>query len=789
MNVSGLHVTTRGVLDGSDIGTGSSSSLSSVQTLPSVSDSSLTAPDEIEERVCDTLAFEERYGICKNRYRRHEEEILESRQKYRNVPKYENKTNILKHHHYLFPPQKYLDQNHQQPPGDSFREQRAATSMRYDAYNQNSVLLAPPLMEAQHHQNTHYRPHVQQLHYPGHENTGHPNDYFSYPSETVNIKERRFPQSNLKSTKSAPRFRGGRQVRFELQTVDEDGPIPCNPVDCPMARLTLEDARLLHPVHLHEVQEAFLDPAYQQDTTTPPHETSYDKRSTQPYHARTSSKLSSRSISIGNSSPARPCLGSVNTGTPEGSLRSSGAIPSRFAYRAPTRPPPDIAEVEGDNTFASRGNYGNLHPSTTGLELSPSSPSFYSPSSQNSGDRPRNAAYDRARERDGSLEAPDLAPDFTPKKSKEILKKLLGGRTSRQPETGMFHFTQKFESGYSVRSIHLESRKEWAFVAVSPDSKTIVGVCDRECFMTYSMEVSGIKPLVYGEFDGEPLGIAVSNSHLAILTLTKLQVFNHHNSKKVYEWASDKSVATDNFTSIAFANSGLELCSALTNGTIQFHYIPAEDQDFDPDEVTFRRGDPRMDINLSSGDYAFTMSFSGNDTRFACGTQKRMLMVYEHRGPAAWELLNKFKFNDWEPGTHRRISGAIFCPDERFLFATTTSGRPSAYMRCIDSNKHSNCSQSTSYALPITKKGVTRSAMSPNGKAVALIDGDGTVYKCDFGAGSVLSDKQEFTKLPGTLIPARACWISWTSLGDLLLLDKKGHLKIYELSGAGRSPR
>lgn len=110
-------------------------------------------------------------------------------------------------------------------------------------------------------------------------------------------------------------------------------------------------------------------------------------------------------------------------------------------------------------------------------------------------------------------------------------------------------------------------------------------------------------------------------------------------------------------------------------------------------------------------------------------------------------------------------------------------------MRCIDNNKHSNCSQSTSYALPITKKGVTRSAMSPDGKAIALIDGDGTVYKCDFGAGSVLSDKQEFTKLPGTLIPARACWVSWTALGDLILLDKKGHLKIYELAAAGRSPR
>ncbi|KAK6506069.1 hypothetical protein TWF506_010992 [Arthrobotrys conoides] len=660
--------------------------------------------------------------------------------------------------------------------------------MRYDTYDQNSVLLPPSSVEAQYHQNVHYRPHTQQPHYPGHENTGHPNDYFSYPSETVNLKERRFPQSNLKSTKSAQRFRGGQQVRFKLQTVEEDGPIPCNPVDCPMARLVLEDARLLHPVHPYEVQETFLNSAYQQDTIIPPHETSYDHRSTQLHHSRASSKLSPRSISTGNSSTG-PCSGSAHAGSSGGILRSSGATTSRFAYRAPARPPPDIAEVEGDNTFAARDSHNNTFSSTARLGPSPSSPSYYSPSLQNSGDHPSPAAYDRAQEGDGSFDAPELAPDFTPKRSKEIFKKLLGARTSRHPETGVSPFTQKLESGYSVRSIHLESRKEWAFVAVSPDSKTIVGVCDRECFMTYSMEISEIRPLVYGEFDGEPLSIAVSNSHLAILTLTKLQVFNHHNSKKVYEWASDKTVATDNFTSIAFANSGLELCAALTNGTIQFHYIPSEDQDFDPDEVTFRRGDPRMDINLSSGDYAFTMSFSSNDTRFACGTQKRMLVVYEHRGPAAWELINKFKFNDWEPGTHRRISGAIFCPDERFLFATTTSGRSSAYMRCIDSNKHSNCSQSTSYALPITKKGVTRSAMSPNGKAVALIDGDGTVYKCDFGAGSVLSDKQEFTKLPGTLIPARACWVSWTSLGDLILMDKKGHLKIYELAAAGRSPR
>ncbi|RVD87435.1 uncharacterized protein DFL_001670 [Arthrobotrys flagrans] len=661
--------------------------------------------------------------------------------------------------------------------------------MRYGGYDQTSVLLSPPVVEAQYHQDTHYRPHSQQRYYPGHENTGHPNDYFSYPSEAVNIKERRFPQSNLKSTKSASRPRGGRQVRFELQTVDEDGPIPCNPVDCHMEQLALEDARLLHPIHPHEGQELFPNPAYRQDTASSPHETPYDSRSTQLHHTRSPSKLSPRSISTG-SSPTGPCSGHAYTGASGGILRNSGGgATSRPAYRAPTRPAPDIAEAEGDNTFANRGIHSNLFSSSTHLELAPPSPPFYPPFPQNNGNHQTPASYDRARGRDGCLEPPELAPEFIPKKSKEILKKLLGARTSRNPETGISPFAQKFEPSYSVRSIHLESRKEWAFVAISPDSKTIVGVYDRECFVTYSMEISGIRALVYGEFGGEPLSIAVSNNHLAILTLTKLQVFNHHNGKKVYEWASDKSVATDNFTSIAFANSGLELCAALTNGTIQFHYIPTENQDFDPNDVTFRRGDPRMDINLSSGDYAFTMSFSGNDTRFACGTQKRMLVVYEHRGPAAWELLNKFKFNDWEPGTHRRISGAIFCPGERFLFATTTSGRSSAYMRCIDNNKHSNCSQSTSYALPITKKGVTRSAMSPDGKAIALIDGDGTVYKCDFGAGSVLSDKQEFTKLPGTLIPARACWVSWTALGDLILLDKKGHLKIYELAAAGRSPR
>ncbi|KAK6497514.1 hypothetical protein TWF481_011920 [Arthrobotrys musiformis] len=782
MNASGLHVTTRGGLDGSDVGTGSSSSLSSVQTLPSVSDSSLTAPEEIEPR-----AFEEGYDVGKNRYQRREEEWFESSQKYRNVPKYENKTNILKHHHHLFPSQKYLNRQHQQPSDENLRERRAATNMIYDAYDSTSVLLSPPLVEPQSPPNTNYRFHHPQRHYPGHENTGHPNDYFSYPSEAINIKERRFPQSNLKSTKSASRARGGRHVRFELQTVDEDGPIPCNPVDCPMARLALEDARLLHPIPPHEIQETFPNTAYQQDTASLPHGVSYENRA-QIHHSRTPSKLSPRSVSTaGSSSSTGPCSGYAYLGDPAGTPRNLGGTTSRSTYRVPIRPAPDIAEVEGDNTFANRGDYRNPPSTTERLELPPPSPLFYPTSPpQNNVDYQTSATYDRARERD---DAPELAPEFVPKKSNQILKKLLGARTSRPPETGISPFTQKFESGYSVQSINLESRKEWAFVAISPDSKTIVGVCDRECFMTYSMETSGIRMLVYGEFDGEPLGIAVSNNHLAILTLTKLQVFNHRNGKKVYEWASDKSVVTDNFTSIAFANSGLELCAALTNGTIQFHYIPAEDQDFDPDEVTFHRGDPKMDINLSSGDYAFTMSFSSDDMRFACGTQKRMLVVYEHRGPAAWELLNKFKFNDWEPGTHRRISGTIFCPDERFLFATTTSGRASAYMRCIDSNKNSNCSQSASYALPITKKGVTRSAMSPNGKAIALIDGDGTVYKCDFGAGSVLSDKQEFTKLPGTLIPARACWVSWTALGDLILLDKKGHLKVYELAAAGRSPR
>ncbi|KAK6332043.1 hypothetical protein TWF718_002581 [Orbilia javanica] len=783
MNASGLHVTTRGVLDGSDVGTGSSSSLSSVQTLPSVSDSSLTVPEEAEER-----GFEEGYSVAKDRYRRREEERLEGSQKYRNVPKYENKTNVLKHHRHFFPPQKYLNQDHQYPPSDSFNERRTVTNMRYDAYDQTSVLLPPQLVEAPHHRTSHYNPHSQQRHYPGHENTGHPNDYFSYPSETINIKERIFPQSNLKSSKSASRARGGRQVRFDLQTVDEDGPIPCNPVDCPMARLTLEDARLLHSMHPNELQGPFPNPTHQQDAGSSLHETPYDHRAMQLHHTRTPSKSSPRSIST--SAPAGACSGSTYTGTSAGALRSSEGTVSRPAYRVPARPPPEIAEVEGDNTFTNFDSHGNIFPSPARVELSPSSPSFYPHSPQNSGDHATSADYDRTRERaDRGLDAAELAPEYTPNRSKELLKKLLGSRAYRPPETGISPFTPKVESNYSVKSVHLESRKEWAFVAISPDSKTIVGVCDRENFMTYLIEVSGIRTLVHGEFDGEPLSIAVSNDHLAILTLMKLQVFNHHNGKKVYEWASDKSVATDNFTSITFANSGVELCAALTNGTIQFHYIPAEDQDFDPEEVTFRRGDPRMDINLSSGDYAFTMSFSSDDMRFACGTQKRMLLVYRHRGPPGWELLNKFKFNDWEPGTHRRISGTIFCPDERFLFATTTSGRASAYMRCIDNNKHPNCSQSTSYALPITKKGVTRSAMSPNGKSIALIDGDGTVYKCDFGAGSVLSDKQEFTKLPGTLIPARACWVSWTSHGDLILLDKKGNLKVYELAAAGRSPR
>ncbi|KAK6346290.1 hypothetical protein TWF730_010620 [Orbilia blumenaviensis] len=796
MNASVLHVTTRVDLDGSDVGTGSSSSLSSLQTLPSVSDSSLTAPEEIETRV-----FEDEYDRAKDRYGRGEEfeERSGSSQKYRNVPKYENKTNLSIYDHRIFQRQKHLSQDHQLlVPSQDFNGSQTSTGMAtgYDVYGPTAVVSSSSSAQTgtPYNQNmhAHYRTHDGQQHYPGPENTGHPNDYFNYiPGETVNIKERRFPLSNLKTPKSSTRVKAARQVRFILETVDEDAPIPCNPVDCPESRLTLENARLAHA--LPSGPSSYRGPgtsshhSYQQYPPSlpqpPPPPPPLNQTHNGPGHQTSPSilyprnhpiRLSPRSSSTGVSNESRgSCLEHTHTSAPRGleTPRSSTASTPRFAYRAPARPNPDVAEVEGDNTFPGYEGHDDLASSVSNLGLIPLSPSFYPPSPQNNEDRP-------PQERDAGPDAPEITPELTSKKPKEIFKKLLGSRPYRHIETRLLPFTEKFESNYSIRSVNLESKKEWAFVAISPDSKTIVGVCDREYFVSYSIEASGVKALVYGEFDGEPSSIAVSDNHLAISTLTKLQVFNHHNGKRIYECASSKSVTTDNFTSIVFANSGVELCAALTNGTMQFHYIAAITEG----EAIFRRGDPRMDIGLNSGDYAFTMSFSADDIRFACGTQKRMLMVYEHRGSSAWELTNKFKFPDWEPGTHRRISGAIFFPEERFIFATTTSARASAYMYCIDSNKHTNCPHSASYAPPITKKGVTRSAMSPDGRAIALIDGDGTVYKCEFDAGSVFSDKQEFTKLPGTLIPARACWISWTSSGDLILLDKKGHLRIYDLA-------
>ncbi|KAF3913895.1 hypothetical protein ABW21_db0204569 [Orbilia brochopaga] len=507
--------------------------------------------------------------------------------------------------------------------------------------------------------------------------------YHSYeymgPGESVNIKERGFPPSKVKLPTSSSRAKlPERRVRFRLEPVEEDvvakgrrddaldAPIPCDPINCPEARLALENACLPHALPLEA------------SSSTGP-STSYGAAYRRHYKGDSSNTATwgRESFSYPNSFPGSAYNHSSTKAL--GVLKSASAsnrrTPCSQGYtndeafapdnprRAPTRhrqfpsrPPAHIAEVEGDNEFPAYNDPRYVAQSLADLEISPLTSSGFPNSHrypcQNFSNRDQSWAGHDRHISDGSItHAPELSPGSTTKKSKEIFKKLLGGRISQPADTNIYPFITKSEGSQSIRYVNLESRKEWAFVAVSPDTRTVVGVCDRECFMTYSMDLTGesagVKMLVCGGFEGEPLAIAVSNRHLAILTLTKLQVFDHHNSRKVYEWSSDKSIAAENFTSIVFANSGLELCAGLTNGTIQFHYIPSDQQDYDPDDITFHRGDPRMDIALSSGDYAFTMAFSDDDMQFVCGTQKRMLLVYEFRGATGWELRNKFKFNDW----------------------------------------------------------------------------------------------------------------------------------------------
>ncbi|KAK6540006.1 hypothetical protein TWF694_008839 [Orbilia ellipsospora] len=789
LKASSLHVTAKGDLEGSDLGSGSSSSISS---LPRVPDSIITPPEDNELRG---LEIEDELGDFESQYRRWEGESV-GFPKYRYVPKFEDKTNLSKYHHHLYQQTASLQPHVSNHFSLSSHGPSTLPRMGHDRYGPASTAIASPAAGAGKPYDQaapHYSSKLQNPNYGGY----YSHEQFSYshtPGEMINIKERSFPISNAKLKKSPSRVKSGKRVHFVgLQTVEEDGPIPCNPIDCPEARLALENARLAHslplelaPFQSRQVSYASSSKHYpvkisNTDTSPKPNESSGTPTNGYAESIRALPFSDKKKIM------RTPCSVYANSEPPLTSYRPRLPLSSlRFAYRQPQQTQ-YIAEVEGDNTFPSQ------HHDQSGLVPSIASLGIYSSVSPHPSPNDRFSSVPSWPDLDiggpqRNVNALEPISDYQSKKPKEIFKKLLGGRQLRAADVGLSPFVSKLEGNQTIRYGNLDTRKEWAFVAISPDSKTIIGVCDHEVFITYSIEIYGTRVLVCGEFEGAPLAIAVSNTHLAILTLTKLQIFDHRIGRKVYEHSSDKSVISENFTSITFANNGLELCAGMTNGKIQFHYIPAENREFNPEDMIFLRGDPMMDINLSSGDYAFTMSFSKNDIKFACGTQKRMLLVYEFRGATGWELRNKFKFNDWEPGTHRRISGAIFCPDDRFLFATTTSGRSSAYMRCIDDNKQPNCSQSVSYALPITKKGVTRSAMSPNGKAIALIDGDGTVYKCEFNAGPVLSDRQEFAKLPGTLIPARACWVSWTDSGDLILLDKKGHIRVFEAVAVGRSP-
>src|SRR6266513_1807533 len=105
---------------------------------------------------------------------------------------------------------------------------------------------------------------------------------------------------------------------------------------------------------------------------------------------------------------------------------------------------------------------------------------------------------------------------------------------------------------------------------------------------------------------------------------------------------SDRGSPTANFASLAFSNTGTEICIGLTNGKIEFHECLESSL---TGKLTFRY--TGQDITLERGDYAFTMSYSRDDEKLSCGTEKRMLVVYSLCTIRGWEVRNKYQFSDF----------------------------------------------------------------------------------------------------------------------------------------------
>ena len=118
-----------------------------------------------------------------------------------------------------------------------------------------------------------------------------------------------------------------------------------------------------------------------------------------------------------------------------------------------------------------------------------------------------------------------------PKKTKKTFRNLLGstgiGRVTsdQEAEVNEIKFDEQVLHNKKMLYAHLGVKKEWAFVAMSPDTKTAVCVSDKNIFMSFSRSDSGLTKLVdNGSFEGEPTAISVSYMHLAILTLNKVLI-------------------------------------------------------------------------------------------------------------------------------------------------------------------------------------------------------------------------------------------------------------------------
>lgn len=466
-------------------------------------------------------------------------------QKYRNMPKCDQKPDLARYQHHLFEIQR--NPKYKDLPFSCGREEGSAapevqSSECQDAEQSESMSGSRPSFQDQtrNRQQISQNAHLQTI--PEYPNL-HQDDYFRYtPGQVINIKEAGVSPNELPhiAYSQSPKRKQKRRARFaDLRLENED--------------LVREYADNTYPIpyQLEDPPEVLLTPGtpISDDSIYGPF--SNDMRDQQRLSPGNRRRV--RSSGAGNVTPNRhggqEAYSPISPFSPNGQTTFSRSEDSGFPQAAydsglEVTPPTlsaaewhrrrqgqkllstDMAEVEGDLRFRDPNMYTNPrtapHPPFN-RRPSPASRSSLSPTPSNSTDSEnRRQGSERMRDKLYDFEISEFSDDTTTSKPKGMMKKILGKGHRSGTETRMFPFAHKIENGQIIRSADLEVKREWAFVAMSPNSRTIVGVSDRDTFKAYSIDYSSCRLLVVGEFEGEPLAIAVSNKHLAILTLMKV---------------------------------------------------------------------------------------------------------------------------------------------------------------------------------------------------------------------------------------------------------------------------